>query len=119
MIEEGCVLTEQKENHFFIDSKKLSAKALEKKHRLENDPSCRKDLMEYFPDMEHIQSDVRDRVMAAMHAYEPDAYTAIDVRRALDHERVTIEDFEALLSPAANSAHAYVSLEGAHGVPVR
>ncbi|MCI6085405.1 2-iminoacetate synthase ThiH [Selenomonas sp.] len=94
-------MTEQKENHFFIDSKKLSAKALEKKHRLENDPSCRKDLMEYFPDMEHIQSDVRDRVMAAMHAYEPDAYTAIDVRRALDHERVTIEDFEALLSPAA------------------
>ena len=51
--------------------------------------------------MEHIQSDVRDRVMAAMHAYEPDAYTAIDVRRALDHERVTIEDFQALLSPAA------------------
>nr|WP_294148892.1 hypothetical protein [uncultured Selenomonas sp.] len=32
-----------KENHFFIDSDKLSAKALEKKHRLENDPSCRKD----------------------------------------------------------------------------
>ena len=101
MIEEGCVLTEPKENHFFIDSQKLSAKALEKKHRLENDPSCRKDPMEYFPDMEHIQSDVRDRVMAAMHAYELDAYTAIDVRRALDHERVTIEDFQALLSPAA------------------
>ena len=73
MIEEGCVLTEPKENHFFIDSQKLSAKALEKKHRLENDPSCRKDPMEYFPDMEHIQSDVRDRVMAAMHAYALDA----------------------------------------------
>ena len=94
-------MTEQKENHFFIDSDKLSAKALEKKHRLENDPSCRKDPMEYFPDMEHIHSDVRDRVMAAMHAYDPDAYTAVDVRRALDHERVTIEDFQALLSPAA------------------
>ena len=93
-------MSEQK-NHFFIDSQKLSPKALEKKHRLEQDPSCRKDPMEYFPDMEHIHSDVRDRVMAAMHAYDPDAYTAVDVRRALDHERVTIEDFQALLSPAA------------------
>ena len=91
----------EKENHFFIDSDKLSAKALEKKHRLENDPSCRKDPMEYFPDMEQITSDVRGRVMAAMHAYKPEQYTAIDVRRALDHERVTIEDFKALLSPAA------------------
>lgn len=94
-------MEQQKENQFFVDSKKLSEKALEKKHRLENDPSCRKDPMEYFPDMEQIHSDVRQRVIAAMDAYDPERYTAIDVRRALDHERVTIEDFQALLSPAA------------------
>ena len=94
-------MEQKKENDFFIDSQKLSEKALEKKHRLEQDPSCRTDPMEYFPDMEQIHSDVKGRVMAAMHAYEPERYTAIDVRRALDHERVTIEDFQALLSPAA------------------
>ncbi|WP_294159709.1 2-iminoacetate synthase ThiH [uncultured Selenomonas sp.] len=94
-------MEQKKENHFFIDSQKLSAKALEKKHRLENDPSCRKDPMAYFPDMEQIHSDVRARVIAAMNAYQPETYTAIDVRRALDHERVTIEDVKALLSPAA------------------
>lgn len=94
-------MEQQKENQFFVDSKKLSEKALEKKHRLENDPSCRKDPMEYFPDMEQIHSDVRQRVIAAMDAYDPERYTAIDVRRALDHERVTVEDFQALLSPAA------------------
>ena len=94
-------MEQKKENDFFIGSQKLSEKALEKKHRLEQDPSCRTDPMEYFPDMEQIHSDVKGRVMAAMHAYEPERYTAIDVRRALDHERVTIEDFQALLSPAA------------------
>ena len=94
-------MEQKKENHFFIDSQKLSAKALEKKHRLENDPSCRKDPMEYFPDMEQIHSDVRARVISAVDAYQPENYTAVDVRRALDHERVTIKDFQALLSPAA------------------
>ena len=89
------------ENHFLIDSAKLSEKALAKKHRLENDPSCRKDPMEYFPDMEQISPEVRERVTAEMNAYDPGQYTAFDVVRALDHEHVSREDFKALLSPAA------------------
>ena len=89
------------ENQFFVDSDKLSEKALQKKHALENDPSSRKDPMEYFPDMEQIDSGVRDAVIAAMEAYDYDSYTAADVRRALNHETCTIEDFKALLSPAA------------------
>ena len=36
---------ETKENHFFVDSEKLSEKALAKKHQLETDPSCRRDPM--------------------------------------------------------------------------
>jgi len=89
------------ENHFFVDSAKLSKGALAKKHQLEQDPASRKDPMEYFPDMEQIDSPVRARVIAAMEAYDYDSYTAADVRRALNHDSCTVEDFKALLSPAA------------------
>nr|WP_255448785.1 2-iminoacetate synthase ThiH [Selenomonas sp. mPRGC5] len=89
------------ENQFFVDSEKLSERALAKKHQLEQDPTSRKDPMEYFPDMEQIHSPVREKVIAAMEAYDYDSYTAVDVRRALNHETCTVEDFKALLSPAA------------------
>lgn len=92
---------EKKENNFFIDSAKLSEKALERKHKLENDPSCRKDPMEYFPDMEQISPEVRNKVIAQMETYDYTKYTAVDVRRALEHKTCSVEDFKALLSPAA------------------
>ena len=92
---------EKKENNFFIDSAKLSEKALDRKHKLENDPSCRKDPMEYFPDMEQISPEVRNKVIAQMETYDYTKYTAVDVRRALEHETCSVEDFKALLSPAA------------------
>ena len=50
------------ENQFLIDSEYLSAEALEKKHRLETDPSSRKSHMEYMPGMEQITSDVMEKV---------------------------------------------------------
>ena len=40
------------ENQFFIDSDKLSEAALERKHKLETDPSSRTNHMEYMPGME-------------------------------------------------------------------
>ena len=40
------------ENQFLIDSEYLSKEALEKKHRLETDPSSRKNHMEYMEGME-------------------------------------------------------------------
>ena len=89
------------ENQFLVDSDKLSKKALEKKHRLENDPSSRTNHMEYMEGMERIDSDVMDRVMLQMQSYDPCSYTEKDVLVALSHERCTIEDFKALLSPAA------------------
>lgn len=89
------------ENQFFIDSDRLSAKALEKKHRLETDPSFRKSHMEYFPGMERIESDVCERVMTQMDAFDYFQYTEKDVKAALGHEICSIEDFKALLSPAA------------------
>ena len=93
-------MTNQK-NNFFIDSDKLSEKALAKKHRLETDPSSRTDPMAYWPDMEQIDPTVRETVIAAMNDYDPSTYTILDAKRALDHETCTIEDFKALLSPAA------------------
>lgn len=89
------------ENQFFVDSAHLSPEALEKKHRLENDPSSRKNHMEYLPGMEVIQSDVCTNVMAQMDNYDPSSYTAADVKSALEHDTCTIDDFKALLSPAA------------------
>lgn len=89
------------ENQFFVDSAKLSEKALEKKHRLEQDPSSRSNHMEYMKGMERISSDIMDRVLGEMKAYDYDQYTDADVRRALASERCSVEDFKALLSPAA------------------
>ena len=89
------------ENQFFVDSEYLSAEALAKKHRLETDPSSRKNHMEYLSGMEVIQSDVCANVMAQMNSYEYSKYTAADVKAALEHDTCSIEDFKALLSPAA------------------
>ena len=89
------------ENQFLVDSEYLSPEALAVKHRLETDPSSRKDHMEYLPGMEIIESDVCGKVMTQREQYEADRYTAKDVRAALEHETCTIEDFKALISPAA------------------
>ena len=88
-------------NQFFVDSGHLSPVALAKKHRIENDPTSRKNHMEYLPGMEIIESDVRSQVMAQMNSYDYSKYTARDVRAALEHTTCSIEDFKALLSPAA------------------
>ncbi|MBE5057335.1 2-iminoacetate synthase ThiH [Pseudoflavonifractor sp. DSM 107456] len=89
------------ENQFFVDSEYLSPAALEKKHKLETDPSSRKNHMEYLPGMEIIESDVCQQVMYQMNSFDYSFYTARDVRAALDHETCSVEDFKALLSPAA------------------
>lgn len=89
------------DNSFFVDSAHLSKEALEKKHRLENDPSFRKNHMEYLEGMEVLQSDICGKVMAQMKSYDYAKYTAKDVKAALEHENCSIEDFKALLSPAA------------------
>lgn len=89
------------ENQYFVDSARLSEAALEKKHRLETDPTSRKDPMEYLPGMEKIESEICEKVISQMKAYDASKYTARDVRMALEHETCSVEDFKALLSPAA------------------
>lgn len=89
------------ENQFFVDSKHLSPQALEKKHTLETNPSCRTNHMEYMEGMEQINSDIKDKVISQMKEYDYSRYTAKDVKNALEHETCSIEDFKVLLSPAA------------------
>ena len=89
------------ENQFLIDSDKLSPAALEKKHRLENDRSYRTNHMEYMEGMEIINSGVCENVMTQVKSFDYGKYSAKDVKAALEHESCTIEDFKALLSPAA------------------
>ena len=89
------------ENTFLFDSKELSATGLERKHQIETDPSSRINHMEYLPGMDVIDSDVRKNVMEHFNSYDYSKYTAADVRKALTSDKCTIEDFKALLSPAA------------------
>lgn len=89
------------ENTFLFDSKELSSTGLERKHQIESDPSSRINHMEYLPGMDIIESDVRKNVMEHFDSYDYNKYTAADVRRALASDKCTIEDFKALLSPAA------------------
>lgn len=89
------------DNNYFVDSEKLTEAALKRKHELETDPSSRTNHMEYMPGMERIESDIFSRVINEMNGYDYSAYTAADVRAALARESCTVEDFKALLSPAA------------------
>jgi len=57
--------------------------------------------MEYMEGMEQIQSDIFDKVISAREDYQAERYTQQDVRNALLAENRSIEDFAALLSPAA------------------
>ncbi|MBP0986711.1 MAG: 2-iminoacetate synthase ThiH [Oscillospiraceae bacterium] len=89
------------ENEFLIDSDALSPEALKRKHQLENDPSCRTDHMAYMEGQEQIQSDIREKVMAAVADYDPAQYTGADVLHALEKQTLSVDDLKALLSPAA------------------
>ena len=51
---------------YFVDSDKLPPAALERKHRLEQDPSFRTDHMKYMDGMQVIESDIKDKVLKAI-----------------------------------------------------
>ena len=68
---------------------------------LEDQKKNRIDHMKYLKGMEDIGSEVLDKVVSEMEAYDYAKYTEADVRRALAHSERTPEDFQALLSPAA------------------
>lgn len=54
------------------------------------------DPMQYTDDMEAIDSDLMEKVIAEMESFDPDRYTEKDVRAALDGDTCSVEDFKAL-----------------------
>ena len=59
------------------------------------------DPMEFQPGMEQIDTTIFDTVIAARKQYQPEKYTASQVKAALRKDTLSPEDFAALLSPAA------------------
>ncbi|HCL4447719.1 2-iminoacetate synthase ThiH [Clostridium botulinum] len=59
------------------------------------------DHMKYMPAMDIIESNIMDQVISKMEAYDYEKYTSHDVLKALKKDVLDIEDFAALLSPAA------------------
>ena len=57
--------------------------------------------MTYMDDMEQIPHEILDKVVAEINSYRAEDYTASDVIRAIESDRCSLEDFKALLSPAA------------------
>ena len=89
------------DNQFIIDNVFLSESVLRKKRQLENDPTFRINHMEYLPDMEQINSDIQLKVLNQMESYDYSIYNSKNVKAALEHDNCSVEDFKALLSPAA------------------
>ncbi|MCQ4636066.1 2-iminoacetate synthase ThiH [Anaerovorax odorimutans] len=62
------------------------------------------DHMKYWPEMEVLEeSRIMDEVLQAMESYDYSRYTAADVKYALRKENRGLEEFKALLSPAAGA----------------
>lgn len=67
----------------------------------EHNAEERCDHMTYMDDMEQIPHEILDKVVAEIDSYRAEDYTASDVIRAIESDRCSLEDFKALLSPAA------------------
>lgn len=68
---------------------------------MEHNAEERCDHMTYMDDMEQIPHEILDKVVAEIESYRAEDYTASDVIRAIESDRCSLEDFKALLSPAA------------------
>ena len=67
----------------------------------EHNAEERCDHMTYMDDMEQIPHEILDKVVAEIESYKAEDYTASDVLRAIESDSCSLEDFKALLSPAA------------------
>lgn len=67
----------------------------------EHNAEERCDHMTYMDDMEQIPHEILDKVVAEINSYRAEDYTASDVIRAIESDSCSLEDFKALLSPAA------------------
>ena len=68
---------------------------------MEHNAEERCDHMTYMDDMEQIPHEILDKVVVEINSYRAEDYTASDVIRAIESDSCSLEDFKALLSPAA------------------
>ena len=61
----------------------------------------RVDHMQYMDGMEIIESNFMERVLTAVEQYDYSQYSSRDVENALNKDQLSIEDYGAILSPAA------------------
>ncbi|MEH7108091.1 2-iminoacetate synthase ThiH [Bacillus sp. JJ1764] len=59
------------------------------------------DHMEYLDGMEVIESNLMEKVLVAVKEYDYDRFSSRDVEKALSKELLSMEDYAAILSPAA------------------
>lgn len=59
------------------------------------------DVMTYREGMDELDPTTLNTVLDAVKNYDPESYTQADVERALTNEECSLDDFKALLSPAA------------------
>ena len=67
----------------------------------QNLAAAAQDCMAYLPGMEVIESDILREVQHAADSVDFNAFTERDVKAALMRKHKTVQDFAALLSPAA------------------
>lgn len=78
----------------FLEEEGIQIKELSRENRVNH--------MEYMEGMEELKdSDIGEQVISRMEEYDYGKYTEREVKAALHHDICTPEDFEALLSPAA------------------
>lgn len=59
-------------------------------------------IMDYAPEMERIDSEIMDKTLKHRDNYDYTQYTAKDVQKALDSDIIGLDEYAALLSPAAD-----------------
>lgn len=59
------------------------------------------DHMQYLDGMEAIDSDLMEKVLAAVKEYDYSQYTCRDVEKVLNKEHLSLDDYGVILSPAA------------------
>ncbi|HHY72118.1 MAG TPA: 2-iminoacetate synthase ThiH [Bacillus bacterium] len=61
----------------------------------------RVDHMQYMPGMEAIESDLMEKVLRAVDNYDHEVFSSYHVEKALNKDHLSIDDYAAILSPAA------------------
>ena len=107
-LQASCVIensSERRSNNgksVFVDSEYLSPEALERSTGLKTIRLSEKKSYGIYAGNGSDRVGYKREVMTQMNGYDYSKYTEDDVRRALEHDVCTVEDFKALLSPAAN-----------------